>query len=202
MDEYTDVFDDADQPEDTASGDDHYGPVEDLSGDGGGDPDFEDSIEDDDVDVADDDEDDSEDSEVSGLETDGDFEEDPDPEHEEETEIGGSSDDAEGVDGISFDPEILSEIDDTLHRHADDVSGFVSGLTVSGNAVIVSLDGGSAALLRETIDNQNEVIGRIDYMSGVIVLVLFVLLFDLIHRFAKRIIKNFMRGDEKNAAGS
>lgn len=99
------------------------------------------------------------------------------------------------------DPEILMDIRDTLHNHSDSVSNFTSGLTVSGNVLQVSLDSGSTALLSESVDQQNKILNSMDCMAGLILLVFFVLVFDLIHRFAKRIIKNFM-GGEKNGTNS
>lgn len=200
MDEYTDLFDDGGYTEDVPFWDDfednQYESFEDDADDSSGDPSLEDII----TDILDgyfaSDEEDEEDDEEDGQASDKDAPEDG------ETADGMEQEDVETVESLPFDPDVLSDIDNTLHRHADDVSGYMSGVTVSGNAVMVSLDGGSAALLRETIDNQNEVLSSMDHMSGIIMLVLFVLLFDLIHRFAKRIIKNFMRGDEKNAANS
>lgn len=101
----------------------------------------------------------------------------------------------------AVDPEILMDIRDTLHNHSDSVSNFTSGLTVSGNVLQVSLDSGATALLTESVDKQNKIINSVDCMTGLILLVFFVLVFDLIHRFAKRIIKNFM-GGEKNGTNS
>lgn len=101
----------------------------------------------------------------------------------------------------AVDPEILLDIKDTLHNHTDSVSDFMSGLTVSGNVIQVSLDSGSTALLTESVDQQNKILDGLDGMTGLILLVFFVLVFDLLHRFAKRIIKNFM-GGEKNGTNS
>lgn len=101
----------------------------------------------------------------------------------------------------AVDPEILLDIKDTLHNHTDSVNDFTSGLTVSGNVIQVSLDSGSTALLTESVDQQNKILDGFDGMTGLILLVFFVLVFDLLHRFAKRIIKNFM-GGEKNGTNS
>lgn len=101
----------------------------------------------------------------------------------------------------AVDPEILLDIKDTLHNHTDSVNDFTSGLTVSGNVIQVSLDSGSTALLTESVDQQNKILDGLDGMTGLILLVFFVLVFDLLHRFAKRIIKNFM-GGEKNGTNS
>ena len=116
-------------------------------------------------------------------------------ENEEDTE----GEETEAVPAV--DPEILLDIRDTLHNHADSVNGFINGLTVSGNMLQVSLDSGSTALLTESVDRQDKILDAIDGMSGLIALVFFVLAFDLIHRFAKRIIKNFMGGG-KNGTNS
>ena len=116
-------------------------------------------------------------------------------ENEEEAE----GEETESVPAV--DPEILMDIRDTLHNHNDSVSNFTSGLTVSGNVLQVSLDSGATALLTESVDKQNEIIDSVDCMTGLILLVFFVLVFDLIHRFAKRIVKNFM-GGEKNGTNS
>lgn len=117
------------------------------------------------------------------------------PENEEDPE----GEETEAVSAV--DPEILLDIRDALHNHADSVNGFTAGLTVSGNMLQVSLDSGSAALLTESVDMQDKILDAIDGMSGLIALVFFVLAFDLIHRFAKRTIKNFM-GGEKNGTNS
>ena len=112
--------------------------------------------------------------------------------------------DAEGEEteqAPAVDPEILLDIKDTLHNHTDSVNDFTSGLTVSGNVIQVSLDSGSTALLTESVDQQNKILDGLDGMTGLILLVFFVLVFDLLHRFAKRIIKNFM-GGEKNGTNS
>ena len=112
--------------------------------------------------------------------------------------------DAEGEEteqAPAVDPEILLDIKDTLHNHTDSVNDFTSGLTVSGNVIQVSLDSGSTALLTESVDQQNKILDGFDGMTGLILLVFFVLVFDLLHRFAKRIIKNFM-GGEKNGTNS
>ena len=121
------------------------------------------------------------------------------PEDGTENEEGSEDEENEPVPVV--DPEILMDIRDTLHNHSDSVSSFINGLTVSGNVLQVSLDSGATALLTESVDKQNEIINSVDCMSGLILLVFFVLVFDLIHRFAKRIIKNFMGGD-KNGSNS
>ena len=122
--------------------------------------------------------------------------EDAESEEGEEAAEGGETEQIPAVD-----PEILLDIRDTLHNHTDSVNDFTSGLTVSGNVIQVSLDSGSTALLTESVDQQNKILDGLDSMIGLILLVFFVLVFDLLHRFAKRIIKNFMGGD-KNGTNS
>lgn len=101
----------------------------------------------------------------------------------------------------AVDPEMLLDIRDTLHSHAGTVDGFTSGLTVSGNSLQVSFDSGTTALVVGSIDKQDQIIEGIDSLQGMLLLVFFVLVFDLVHRFAKRIVKNFMGGD-KNGTNS
>ena len=122
--------------------------------------------------------------------------EDAESKEGEEAAEGGETEQAPAVD-----PEILLDIRDTLHNHTDSVNDFTSGLTVSGNVIQVSLDSGSTALLTESVDQQNKLLDGMDDTTGLILLVFFVLVFDLLHRFAKRIIKNFMGGD-KNGTNS
>lgn len=180
MDEYLDLYNDSGIAEDAAAAD---GDMEDTSVDNGVASGIEDVLRD----VLD-----------AYFSTDEDS-----PEDGEETEpdaVGDSSElDAEAADYS----EILFEIKESLGQHSDEVSGFMSGVTVSGNAVMVSLDGDSTALLEETIARQELILEGMDYISGLMVMTLFVLVFDILHRFAKRIIKNLTRGDdEKNAADS
>lgn len=124
------------------------------------------------------------------------------PEDGSETPEGKEAAEGEETETVPVvDPEILLDIKDTLHSHTDSVNAFTSGLTVSGNVIQVSLDSGSTALLAESVDQQHKILSGIDGMTGLILLVFFVLVFDLMHRFAKRIIKNFM-GGEKNGTNS
>lgn len=104
------------------------------------------------------------------------------------------------------DTEILTEINDTLHTHTENVQIFFSD-TVSGNALIIMPDDNTAAFLAQSaenqllsIDNQFEILDRLDMINGSVMLLFVVLIFDMLHRFAKRIIRNFMKGDTKNAA--
>lgn len=201
MDEDIYLYDDSDHTEDSSAGDDSGEYVEDTSDSDGGDVSLGDMLKD----ILDGyfstDKDDEEAGTESESETDGDFKEDSDTEQETDEDTEEIED--EDFESVSFDPEILSEINETLQHHADDVSGFISEFTVSGNALMVSFDDSSSALFTEMISNQTEVMERIDYLSGIMLMILFVLAFDIIHRFAKRIIKNLTRGDdEKNAADS
>lgn len=190
MDEYADLYNDSDIAEDTAPADESGGDMEDTSVDNGGTSGIEDVLRD----VLD-----------AYFSTDEDVSEDG-----EETEpdaVGDSATDGEQVavpDAEAADyTEILMEIRESLGQHSDEVSGFMSRVTVSGSAVMVSLDGDSTALLEETVAGQELILEGMDYISGLMVMTLFVLVFDILHRFAKRIIKNMTRGDDdKNAADS
>lgn len=106
---------------------------------------------------------------------------------------------ADAQEALLFDTQVLDEIRDILREHTDSTDSFMSGLTVSGNVIEVSLDPGSSALITDVSEKQAEMMVSLDGMSGLISLVLFVLLFDLLHRFAKRIIKNLTGGDKNGA---
>ena len=145
-----------------------------------------------------------EDSESSGTKPETDK-----PEAEEDSAVNagedGKEDAAADLDGISdgeadgddvrIDPAVVCEINDALHGHAALVEGFVSSLTVSENSLTVSLDTPSRSLLIQSVDRQDAVLDALEGMSGLLALVFFVLVFDLLHRSAKRIIKNFIGGD-------
>lgn len=113
----------------------------------------------------------------------------------EDVETDTLEDETDAPETLLFDTEVLNEIRDILREHADSTDSFMSGLTVSGNVIEVSLDSGSSALITDISDRQTETMDRLDGMSGLIFLIFFVLVFDLLHRFAKRIIKNFTGGD-------
>lgn len=142
------------------------------------------------------------------------------PDQETDGETGGDSEDEtlgetdSGTDGepgeisgtdipeaFVFDTEVFEEIRDILAGHADQTDAFMSGLTVSGNVITVTPDDGTSALLHQYTENQSALLDSIDGMSSTLALVLFVLLFDMVHRFAKRIVKNFSGGGN-NAANS
>lgn len=190
MDEYADLYNDSDIAEDTAPADESGGDMEDTSVDNGGSSGIEDVLRD----VLDAYFSTDEDALEDGEETESDAVEDSATDGEQV-----AVPDAEVADYT----EILVEIKESLGQHSDEVSGFMSGVTVSGNAVMVSLDGDSTALLEETVAGQELILEGMDYISGLMVMTLFVLVFDILHRFARRIIKNLTRGDdEKNAADS
>lgn len=187
MNEYTDLFDDSDNSTNPSAFDEFSGNMEDTSVDNGGTSGIEDVLRDVLNDYF------SSDADVS---EDGEDIESGDDEDSVNDDPEGTEADAETVDYS----ETLMEINETLQQHTDGVSEFMSNITVSGNAVMVSLDESSVALLETTQEIISE---KSDYISGLIVMTLFVLLFDILHRFAKRIIKNMTRGDDdKNAADS
>lgn len=116
------------------------------------------------------------------------------------TESGGD----EIPEGEDVNTEILTEINDALHTHTGNVQAFFTD-TVSGNAVTVTPDDSTAALFTQGIENQTldiqtqfEILDRLDTLNGSVMLLFVVLAFDLLHRFAKRIIRNLMKGDAKN----
>lgn len=106
---------------------------------------------------------------------------------------------ADAQEALLFDTQVLDEIRDILREHADSTGSFMSGLTVSGNVIEVSLDPGSSALITDVSEKQAETMDMLNGMTGLISLVFFVLVFDLLHRFAKRIIKNLTGGDKNGA---
>ena len=115
-----------------------------------------------------------------------------------ETDGEGASED-EGIN-----TEILTEINDALHMHTENVQTFFAD-TVSGNSVIVSPDDNTASFLLQSSENQTlslhneiEILDRLDMINGSSMLLFVVLVFDMLHRFAKRIIRNLMKGDAKN----
>lgn len=117
---------------------------------------------------------------------------------------GTGMDDPGLAEGEGLDTEILSEMNETLHIHTENVQSFFSD-TVSGNSIVVTPDEGTAALLAQGIEGQAliindqlEILDRLDTMNASIMLLFVVLCFDMLHRFAKRIIRNLMKGDGKN----
>lgn len=125
----------------------------------------------------------------------------------EDTETDGNGTES-GADGTleyeSISTEILTEINDVLHIHTGNVQTFFTD-TVSGNAVIVTPDDSMSAFLAQSIENQTlgiqnqvEILDRLDTLNGAVMLLFVVLVFDMLHRFAKRIVRNLMKGDTKN----
>lgn len=113
-------------------------------------------------------------------------------------------DGVESVEGENPDTGILSEMNETLHIHTENVQSFFSD-TVSGNSIVITPDEGTAALLAQGIEGQAliindqlEILDRLDTTNASIMLLFVVLCFDMLHRFAKRIIRNLMKGDGKN----
>lgn len=100
--------------------------------------------------------------------------------------------------------EILTDINDALHTHTENVQVFFTD-TVSGNAVIVTPGDSMSAFLSQGIENQTldiqnqlEILDRLDMLNGAVMLLFVLLVFDMLHRFAKRIVRNLMKGDTKN----
>lgn len=113
-------------------------------------------------------------------------------------------DDTGALDKEGPDSELLTEIKDSLHTHIENVQSFFAD-TVSSNAVIMTPDDSTAVLLAQGVENQtvsmqnqSEILDRLDDMSVSVMLLFVVLAFDMIHRFAKRIVRNLMKGDRKN----
>ncbi len=125
------------------------------------------------------------------------------------TESGTDNTETDGEDTAEDDgmnTEILTDMNDTLHIHTENVQTFFSD-TVSGNTVIITSDDNTAAFLTLNaenqilgINNQAEILDRLDTVNASIMLLFVVLVFDMLHRSAKRIVRNLMKGDRKNAA--
>lgn len=114
------------------------------------------------------------------------------------------TDEEGGAESEGINTEILTEMNATLHIHTENVQTFFAD-TVSGNSVIVSLDDNTASFLLQSSENQTlsirneiEMLDRLDMINGSIMLLFVVLAFDMLHRFAKRIVRNLMKGDRKN----
>lgn len=211
MDEYIDLYTDGSLPEDPGSSADPSGSDIDDGPDPDADPDIKDII----TDVLDDyfnPDGDTGDGEGELAEDDEDGAQDQESfedgfEDQENTEETGDLEEMESGDGEEMsespilDPEVFSELSGLLREHTYSVQSFISDVTVSGNSVTVSLDAGDQALLSETVLLQSDILSAVEGMNGLLLLVLFALLFDLVHRFAKRFIKNLMGGD-RNASNS
>lgn len=101
----------------------------------------------------------------------------------------------EGEDTPTWNEELVQHIDDTLSEHSSAFETYVQS-TVSGNGINVNLDDYTTEMLELSVDNQTQIIDKLDYLSGLLLCVFTVLAMDYLSRQAKRIIKNFMKGDE------
>lgn len=97
--------------------------------------------------------------------------------------------------GIS--EELLTHMDETLTEHSSAFDSFVNG-TVSGNGININLDDYSTELLETSVQNQYTILEKMDVLSNLLMLIFLVLIVDYLYRQARRIIKNFMKGDDTN----
>lgn len=129
--------------------------------------------------------------EVDGSETDT-------GEGDENTESGSDGEAAETGEGEAapaWNEELVQHIDETLSEHSSAFDTYVKS-TVSGNGINVNLDDYTMEMLELSVDNQVQIMDRLDYTDGLLLYVFTVLAVDYLSRQAKRIIKNFMKGDE------
>lgn len=96
-----------------------------------------------------------------------------------------------------FNEELVQHIDDTLTEHSSAFDSYVKS-TVSGNAININLDDYSTELLETSVQNQGEILEKMDYLGGLLLIIFLVLVVDYLYRQAKRIVKNFMKGDDTN----
>lgn len=96
-----------------------------------------------------------------------------------------------------FNEELVQHIDDTLTEHSSAFDSYVKS-TVSGNGININLDDYSTELLETSVQNQGKIIEKMDYLGGLLLIIFLVLVVDYLYRQAKRIIKNFMKGDDTN----
>lgn len=116
---------------------------------------------------------------------------------EYETYLSSTEETEEITDSGMTDAELLEDINKVLHEQQDKLSIITS--TVSGNGVItVSLDDTTKEMLVQIQDEQVAVKEECTALNSTLMLIFVVLVFDLLHRFAKRIIKNFMKGGDNN----
>lgn len=87
--------------------------------------------------------------------------------------------------------------DDTLTEHSSAFDSYVKS-TVSGNGININLDDYSTELLETSVQNQGKILEKMDYLGGLLLIIFLVLVVDYLYRQAKRIIKNFMKGDDTN----
>lgn len=93
--------------------------------------------------------------------------------------------------------ELVQHIDDTLTEHSSAFDSYVKS-TVSGNGININLDDYSTELLETSVQNQGIILEKMDYLGGLLLIIFLVLVVDYLYRQAKRIIKNFMKGDDTN----
>lgn len=93
--------------------------------------------------------------------------------------------------------ELVQHIDDTLTEHSSAFDSYVKS-TVSGNGININLDDYSKELLETSVQNQGKILEKMDYLGGLLLIIFLVLVVDYLYRQAKRIIKNFMKGDDTN----
>lgn len=93
--------------------------------------------------------------------------------------------------------ELVQHIDDTLTEHSSAFDSYVKS-TVSGNGINMNLDDYSKELLETSVQNQGKILEKMDYLGGLLLIIFLVLVVDYLFRQAKRIIKNFMKGDDTN----
>ena len=96
-----------------------------------------------------------------------------------------------------FNEELVQHIDDTLTEHSSAFDFYVKS-TVSGNGININLDDYTTELLETSVQNQGEILEKMDYLGGLLLIIFLVLVVDYIYRQTKRIIKNFMKGDDSN----
>ena len=93
--------------------------------------------------------------------------------------------------------ELVQHIDDTLTEHSSAFDSYVES-TVSGNGININLDDYSTELLETSVQNQGKILEKMDYLGGLLLIIFLVLVVDYLYRQARRIIKNFMKGDDTN----
>ena len=91
--------------------------------------------------------------------------------------------------------ELVQHIDDTLTEHSSAFDSYVKS-TVYG--ININLDDYSTELLETSVQNQGKILEKMDYLGGLLLIIFLVLVVDYLYRQAKRIIKNFMKGDDTN----
>ena len=104
---------------------------------------------------------------------------------------------ADGGETSGVSEELVQHIDDTLTEHSSAFDSYVKS-TVSGNGININLDDYSTELLETSVQNQGKIIEKMDYLGGLLLIIFLVLVVDYLYRQAKRIIKNFMKGDDTN----